>query len=817
MSQDLWQRARHVFLQAIEVERAARQPLLDSLCSGDSELQAAVAHLFAGHESGPIDEISQLDGALGVLQDQIRAMAPASDPLIGRTFGTFRIEARLGAGGMGLVYRAVDERLGRPVALKLLATHLTRDERALRRFHREARAISALNHPNICVLYEAGELDGRPYLVLELLEGETLAERLAAGPLEAAEALAITSAVCEGLEAAHDTGILHRDIKPANILVSPSGHVKILDFGVAKLLSPTSGIRRLETLTQSGSTPGTFAYMSPEQVLGKALDRRSDLFSLGAVLYEMLTGDRAFEGPTPGAQVSAVLRSEPSRLAGGELGALVRRLLAKQPDRRFASAAELRSAVEELRRRPHGQDGPPGERSAYFRTLAKPGEGGLAADPSSIAVLPFADMSIDKDQSYFCEGMAEEIIHALTGIEGLRVASRTSSFRFKDTDLDVRSIGEELQVGAILEGSVRKAGDHLRVTAQLIDVNDGFHIWSKRYDRELKDVFAIQDGIAQSIVEALEIELTGGEKLSLIAAATTNLEAYEYFLRGREFFYEGNRKGIELAVEMFLRATREDPAYALAYAGLADCYSYLCLYFDNTSANQEKAEEASRRAVELGGRFAEAHAARGLALSLDQRYAEAAREFETALECNPNLFEAYYFYARVSGERGDPKKAARLFQKAIEARPEDYQSYVFLADANRNLDRPKAYRDALLRASDATQRYVEAHPNDARALYLGALVRVRLGEIEEGFAWGERAVALDPDDPRLLYNLACLYCESLPSQPASGADLARETAVDYFERSIAAGYASHEWIERDSGLDPIRDHPRFRAALVTLD
>jgi serine/threonine protein kinase/Flp pilus assembly protein TadD len=743
--------------------------------------------------------------------------------LIGTTLSHFKITAKLGEGGMGEVYRAEDTELGREVAIKMLPAEMAADPDWLERFKREARALASINHPNIVTLYsiESAAPADRPmsspedpsppnpisFLVMELVEGETLANSIPDTGMSMEEFWQVAIPLVEAIGAAHAMGITHRDLKPGNVIVGNNGRVKIFDFGIAKVEDTAEASVDSEestwAMTRTGMVLGTIPYMSPEQLQGRKVDPRSDVFSLGSVLFETLSGERPFAGESSAELISTILRDDPdlparlrSELPQG-LYPVIRRCLEKNPNDRYPTASELQVDLEEARK---------GKLPVAAESVAP-----------SIAVLPFVDMSLDKDQDYFCEGMAEEIIIAFTGIEGLRVASRTSSFRFKETDADIQSIGKQLHVSTVLEGSVRKAGNRLRVTAQLTNVSDGFHLWSKRYDRELEDVFAIQDEISQSIAEALKVELSGGEQLSLERAATTDVEAYEFFLRGRKFFYEGTRKGIELAVEMFHRATRRDPNYALAYAGLADCYSYLFMYFDKTPSNKEKAVEASRRAVELGDGFAETHATRGLALSLDQRYDEAAREFEAALELNASLFEAYYFYARVSRESGDLEKAARLFEKAVEVRRDDYQSHNCLATAYQDLDRPNAYRDSLLRARDTARRHVESYPHDARALYLGAGILVRLGEKEEGLEWGRRALELDPNDPRVLYNLACLYCESLLRQDPAAGDPILETAVDYFERAIAAGYASREWIDNDSDLDPVRDHPRFQAALATLD
>jgi len=716
--------------------------------------------------------------------------------MIGSTLSHFKITAKLGEGGMGEVYRAEDTKLGREVAIKVLPKEMASDPGWLQRFEREARSVASLNHPNIITIHSIEEVEGIRFFSMELVEGRTLTQTIpsAGMPIDLFWEIAIP--LVEALAAAHDMGVTHRDLKPGNVMFTDDGRVKVLDFGIAKIAAETgSPIETSEStwaMTRPGIILGTIPYMSPEQVQGRTADSRSDVFSLGVLLHEMLTGERPFQGETAADLISSILRDvpqSPSRLRPGVprgIDPVVRQCLEKDPDRRYRSARQLREGLEIVNKQ------------------QKPLESETAAP--SIAVLPFADMSLEKDQDYFCEGMADEIINAFTAIEGLQVASRTSSFRFKGLGPDIQSIGEQLHVGTVLEGSVRKAGTKLRVTAQLTNVSDGYNLWSRRYDRELEDVFAIQDEIAQSIVDALKIELSAGEQRAFDRSATADIEAYDFYLRGRKFFYEGTRQGIELAREMFSRAARRDPSYALAFAGLANCHSYLFMYFDKTPANKEDAVKASQKAVKLGEDSADTHAARGLALSIDQQYDEAGREFETALQLNPRLFEAYYFYARVSREQGNLEKAAPLFEEAARFRPEDYQPLVFLAAAYRDLDRPHERDDTLRRAKDVVKRHLDANPDDARALYLGAGILVDLGQEEEGLEWARRALALDPEDPRVLYNLACFHC---------GVE-EHEEAVDFFERSIAAGYASREWIDKDSDLDPIRDHPRFQAALAKL-
>jgi TolB-like protein/Flp pilus assembly protein TadD len=423
--------------------------------------------------------------------------------------------------------------------------------------------------------------------------------------------------------------------------------------------------------------------------------------------------------------------------------------------------------------------------------------------PPSIAVLAFDDLSPNKDQDYFCEGIAEEIINDLARIEGVRVAARTSAFAYRGTTLDIREIGRKLGVATVLEGSVRKAGDRLRITAQLVSVTDGYHLWSERFDRQLRDVFAIQEEIARSIVRALRLSLTRGEGWESAKPATRDIEAYDFYLRGRQFFYRAKRQALEFALRMFGQATERDPGYALAYAGMADSYSYLCMYHGGQDADLEWADRASRKALELAPNLAEAHAARGLAVSLRGRYDEAEREFEEAMRIDPDLFEAYYFYGRTCVAQGKLEDAARLFEKAGDVRPEDYQALSLLGFTFVGLDRPRQAELAYVRAFKRTERYLQLNPDDSRATYLGGQSLIRLGEDGRGLEWVDRAIALDPEDPYIIYGAACAYC--LVHR--------LDEAVQLLERAVRAGFAHVKWIEHDHDFDAIRDDPRFDAIL----
>jgi adenylate cyclase len=441
-----------------------------------------------------------------------------------------------------------------------------------------------------------------------------------------------------------------------------------------------------------------------------------------------------------------------------------------------------------------------------YRLIAKVARLVAADSRGSIAVLAFSDMSSTKDQEYFCDGIAEEIIDNLTRIKGLRVSSRTSSFAFKGKSEDVREIGKKLGVATVLEGSVRKAGDQIRITAQLIKVEDGCHLWSERYDRELKDIFSIQDEIARSIAATLKITLTPHESIAIGKAPTTNLEAYDFYLRGRQFFYQYKRKGIEFALKLFSRAADIDPAFVRAYAGIADCCAFLYMYGGSHNSHREQADAMSLKALELDPDSAEAHASRGVACSLKGNYRQAEEEFQRAIELDPMLFEAYYFYARTCFVQGELQKTIQLYEKAIEVNPQDYQSSLLVAQIYSDLgDKTKA-KASRLRGIKAAEAKLMLNPDDTRALYMGANGLVALGDYKQGLEWANQALAIDPEEPMVLYNVACIQ------------SLARkyDDALDSLEKAVRSGLTQKTWLEHDSNLEPLRTSPRYKKLIKLL-
>jgi adenylate cyclase len=424
----------------------------------------------------------------------------------------------------------------------------------------------------------------------------------------------------------------------------------------------------------------------------------------------------------------------------------------------------------------------------------------------SIAVLAFTDMSSAKDQEYFCDGIVEQIISNLSRIRGLRVSSRTSSFAFKSKSEDVRNIGRKLGVATVLEGSVRKSGNQIRITAQLIKTDDGCHLWSEHYDRELKDIFAIQDEIARSIAATLQIALTPGESSAIGKAPTTDLEAYDYYLRGRQFFYQYKRKGIEFALKMFTRAIEIDPGFVRAYAGTADCSSFLYMYAGSHDTHREQADAMSRKALKLDPDSAEAHASQGVAYSLNKDYVAAEEEFEQAIHLDPMSFEAYYLYARTCFAKGDLRKAIQMYEKAMEVNPQDYQSPLLVAQGYSDLGDEEKAKESRLRGIKSAEARLMLNPDDSRALYMGANGFVALGDYKQGLEWAQQSLAIDPDEPMVLYNVACI--QALANKC--------EDALDSLEKAVKNGLNQKGWLEHDSNLDPLRSSPRYKKLIKIL-
>ncbi|MEO5509005.1 MAG: protein kinase, partial [Longimicrobiales bacterium] len=702
--------------------------------------------------------------------------------------GTYDIDRELGRGGMATVYLAQDKRHERVVALKVLHPDLAATL-GPERFLREIKLAARLNHPHILPLFDSGDADSFLYYVMPYIEGESLRERLDRdNQLSVGEAVRHAKSIASALDYAHRNDIVHRDIKPENVMLY-EGEAMVMDFGIAKAVSSAAS----ETLTQTGMMVGTPAYVSPEQAAGELnLDGLSDQYSLACVLYEMLAGERPFTGENASAVMAKRFTdtAAPLRTVRGGVPVHVEQAVTKA----MSTVASARYATTAMFAQALGTE-----------VLATPTESATVPHTTvsaakSVAVLPFANMSADPENEYFTDGMAEELINALSKIQALRVASRTSSFAFKGKNEDISEIGRKLKVSTVLEGSVRKMGNRLRIAAQLTNVADGYQLWSERFDRDVEDIFAIQDEISLAIFNALRVILSEGEKKAIERDRSVNVQAYEYYLRGRQFIHQWSRTGLEYARQMFRRAIEIDPDYALAYAGLADSCSLLYMNCDAREQNLSQGNAASRRALELGPDLAEAHLSSGLAHSLSMRFTEAEREFEFAMKLDPTLFEAVYHYGRARTAQGEFAEAAKLFERACMLRPEDFQAPFFLAQCFVSMGMEEESRTMYRKAKRLIDERLELNPDDARACQLGASTAARLGDNEAAADFSRRALTINPDDPLLLYNVSCMY--ALVGNP--------DEALDCLEKAVDKGYGQKDWVAHDTDLDSLRELPRFQ-------
>lgn len=746
----------------------------------------------------------------------------------GTNLGSYTIGELLGSGGMGEVYRARDTRLKRDVAVKVLPGRLAEDPEALARFEREAQSVAALSHPNILAIHDFGRDDGVSYAVMELLQGETLRATMERAKSSPSKAVRIARHIAGGLVAAHAKGIVHRDLKPENIFLTTDGLVKILDFGLAKQ-DPVGFSHDTETAAPTlghshpGAVVGTLGYMSPEQVRGRAVDHRADIFSLGVILHEMLSGERPFQGGSSADVMGAILREDPPDFAGTEnfispaLQRIVSRCLEKEADDRFQMARDLLFALETI------SDFDAEEHSSAGIAVEPPASESL----TSVAVLPFTNMSPDPEQDYFCEGMAEEIINALGTIDGLRVAARSSAFRFTGKAQDIQEVGEALKVKTVLEGSVRTAGSRIRVTVQLVDVDNGYQLWSERYDRGLEDVFALQDEISENIVEALQMKLGAGVKEEL-KRPKASPEAYQLYLKGQHNWYKRETGSLQKAAEFFEQAVEMDPSYALAHAGIVIAYSSLAFYGMEPAKARARASAAAERASSLAPEVAEVRAALGLhAAWLAYDWETAEREYSAAVEANPSYALAHCWYSFMLSclTRGDEAVAAAT--RACEIDPLSPYANTTLGFALTTAGRREEALPALEEAVDI----------DADSLYslfvLGSTYGA-LGRYDEALTVLKKAVTLSDRGSYYLSWLGWAYgiagqrenaemiLEELlaksPGECTQPITLMQvhsglgniDAAFEWLEKSVAEGDPAASFIGLPS-MDPLREDPRFDA------
>ncbi len=755
---------------------------------------------------------------------------------VGDNLGPYEIVAPLGAGGMGEVYRGRDTRLGRDVAIKVLpenfATPFARE-----RFLREARACSALSHPNICAIYDLGDFDGRPFLVMELLEGETLRSYIGSHPVSPEKALDFAIQLAHALEAAHSKGIIHRDIKPANVIVTPGGQVKVLDFGLAKINSaPTTppgeheDTAVMDDLTVAGTTMGTYAYMSPEQARGSVVDARGDIWSLGVILYEMATGSQPFVGATSVVVLEGLLTQQPVPLrqrnsqAPPGIEPIVLKALEKDPNRRYQSASELRADLERIgQKRVWTGIRPSSRRTAMLAlaVLAAAAVGGVLwirgaggrspAVTQSIAVLPFLNLSPDKDQEYFSDGLAEELLNGLSRIPNLRVTGRTSSFQFRGKTDDYHTIGQKLNVAMILEGSVRKQGSHIRITAQLIKTADGFQVWSEIYDRELNDVQAAQEEIARAVTGALKMTLLGG---TAAPGGTRNAEAYNAYLQAQYFSHARSKEALEKAAAYFEQATRLDPGYAQAWAMLGSVRSNQAGKADiPLEEGYRVARQSVERALALDPNLALGHAVMGwIHQTYDWDWTGADRSLKRALALEPGNSAVVENSASLDKTLGRFDEAVELLQRAIAIDPLSADNYYNLAITLNRAGRQDEAVAAGKKTLQISPDYAAAHVALAMSYLAQSRPKEALAEVqsEKSGIWRLIAFPLAYYATGQKKEADAALAELVAKLPADAAYQIAEAYAFRGEADAAFQWLNRAFSQRDGGLTEIKGDPLLK-------
>lgn len=672
--------------------------------------------------------------------------------MIGHRLGHYRILEKIGAGGMGVVYRALDERLERDVALKILPAGALADDVARKRLHREACALAKLNHPHIAVIHDFGTQEGVDFLVMEYLPGITLGEKLKESSFPEEETIRLGAQLAEGLAAAHEQGVVHRDLKPGNLRLASDGSLKILDFGLAKLLRADSDPDVTATLTAASDALGTAPYMAPEQLRGEPAGTRTDIWALGAVLYEMATGQRAFPENQRVRLIDAILHQAPQaprivnpRLSSG-LEKIILRALEKRPQRRYQSAREVLADLKRL-----GANAPPSATSRPRRPSRRPPKSG-AVRIRSLVVLPLENLMHDPDQDYFADGMTDALIAALAKISALLVISRTSSMQYKGARKPLRVIAEELHVDAVVEGSVLRVGEQVRITAQLIEARRDRHLWVESYDRELRDILALHGEVAQAIAREIQIKLTPQEQGRLAEARPVNPEAYQLYLRGLYYWNKRTEAGFKKGLEYFQQAIEKDPGFASAYVGLAESHGILAGYgFTRPREAFPKAKAAVRKALELQDTLAEAHSMLAVLTWEDDRDASVAeREFIRAFELNPGDATSHRLYAEFLAELGQFERAIAEGKRALELDPlslitNSYLAFVFYV--------AREYGQAIERCKKA----IELDPSFPLAHSTLGCAYLQEAMFGEAIAAFQQAASLSGDAPLHLASLAHAY------------------------------------------------------------
>jgi serine/threonine protein kinase/Tfp pilus assembly protein PilF len=786
--------------------------------------------------------------------------------MIGQTISHYQIVEQVGAGGMGIVYKAQDSRLDRAVALKFLPEELAQKPQALERFRREARAASALNHPGICTIYDIGEQDGRAFIAMEFLDGETLRSHIHGKALPLEEILKLGIQIADALDAAHTEGIIHRDIKPANVFVTKRGQAKVLDFGLAKLVpkgvaagaDADSGGEGSDSTSIAGIISGTPSYMSPEQVRGDNLDPRTDIFSLGLLLYEMATGRQAFSGGTGGMIIEAVLTRTPVSARSlnpnipPRLEEIINKALHKNRDQRYQHAADIRTDLQRLQRGDDSSSRAAGENTesvllssgSHLRSTEQqsardstPHTGTVRRERvskiiDSLAVLPFENASRDPENEYLSDGIAGSLINILATVPKLRVMAQSTVFRFKGRGIDPQAVGRELNVRAVLTGRMMQSGGSLRIGTELVDVATGSQLWGAQYDRKPGDIFAIQDEISNEISENLRLKLTRAEKKRLTKRQTDDAEAYRLYLKGRHHWNRWTEEGFYKAIEYFHQAVEKDPAYALAYAGVAD--SYVLLGWNSYLPPKDafpKAKVAAMEALRLDPDLGEAHAPLAAILWLhDWQWQAAQTEFKRSLALNPAYPTANHWYAEYVMTMGRHSEAITRMKNSQELDPLS----LIISDAiGWSLYMARRYADAI----EQLQRTLELDPNYPVTYWVLSLSLAKMGRYDLAVAEGERGVSLSGGSPMMRAALAQTLGAAGRKDKAIEilddlAKLAKQKYVaPYFFAGIHVGlgesdramecleksYEEHSYwliyLHMDPGLDALGSNPRFQDLL----
>jgi len=710
--------------------------------------------------------------------------------MLDKTISHYKIVEKLGAGGMGVVYKAEDTSLDRMVAIKFLPRQIAASPTERKRFQIEAKAAAGLNHPNIATIYAIEEHDDEIFIVMEYIEGRELRKivntpleggaRRAGGVLPLEDVVNYATQIAEGLQAAHEKGIVHRDIKSSNIMITEKGQVKIMDFGLAK-------IRGSAQLTKVGTTLGTTAYMSPEQAQGLETDQRTDLWAFGVVLYEMLTGELPFEGDYEQAVIYSILNEEPKAVelfrhdVPETITTLLSELLQKDVNKRIETAAEILNRLE-----------------------GRPSKPQQKGDEKSIAVLYFENMSPDKENEYFCAGITEDIIIDLSKIHKLKVIPRSDVLAFRAQEVNSRKVGEILGVTYILEGSVRKAGQQIRVTAQLIDIQTGFQIWAERYDRLLEDIFDVQIDVSQKIAEALKVSLSDSEKESLAQKPTDDLRAYDFYMRGRDLLTTGGKTNNEAAIKMFEHALAIDENYSLAYVALAEAYSLQYVFYDGDQKWLGKIIAANEKAHELDPEMVEVEMAKGMVFFHQKRFEEARRTFEKIIKEKDDYYPAFFWRGVVAEITNDYDTAIMHFKRAAELKPYSDDPWLHIEMIYRRKGDLKSSRLALKRMLELITKKIEANPKDGLALSRAAAGYAVLGDKDAALEALELVLKFAPNDGLALYNCACTYAQLGNKQKA----------FEFLRKAISIGYKNFvEWIENDPDFESLRDDPQFKEIL----